>query len=129
MYRWQNPPILPIAYASAHRSSNRRCRSIERSSSRFTPASPPSTAPPASAGASATAVPPFAFFFAMCVVSVLGGGGLGGLHLLPRVVARAHQRRALDVLEAEREADLAEPAEVLRRHVPVERDVRVRRPE
>ena len=35
MYRWQKPPILPNAYASAHRSSKRRCSSIERSSSRL----------------------------------------------------------------------------------------------
>src|SRR5437868_2201163 len=35
MYRWQNPPILPSAYASAHRSSKRRWRSIEWSSSLF----------------------------------------------------------------------------------------------
>ena len=35
MYRWQKPPILPIAYASAHRSSKRRCSSIECSSSRL----------------------------------------------------------------------------------------------
>src|SRR5687767_9689057 len=116
-----------MAYASAHRSSKRRCSSIDRSSSRFVaPSAPSPGAPPPSAGASATAVPPFAFFFAMCVVSVLGGGGLRGLHLLPRVVARADERRALDVLEAEREADLAEPAEVLGRDVPVERDVAVR---
>ena len=34
MYRWQKPPILPSAYASAQRSSKRRWSSIERSSSR-----------------------------------------------------------------------------------------------
>src|SRR5215212_10141932 len=30
MYKWQKPPIFPSAYASAHRSSKRRCRSIDR---------------------------------------------------------------------------------------------------
>ena len=34
MYRWQKPPMRPIAYISAVRSSNRRCSSIECSSSR-----------------------------------------------------------------------------------------------
>src|SRR6185437_9889050 len=33
MYRWQKPPILPSAYASAQRSSKRRMSSISRSMS------------------------------------------------------------------------------------------------
>src|SRR5438067_12592152 len=98
MYRWQKPPILPMAYASAHRASKRRCSSMERRSSRL---SVPSDAPfgaalgaaSASAGGSVTAAPPFAFFLAMSVVSMLGSGGLRGLHLLPGVVARADERR------------------------------------
>src|SRR5215475_9842317 len=35
MYRWQKPPILPSAYASAQRSSKRRWRSIECRNSWF----------------------------------------------------------------------------------------------
>src|SRR5215212_9928443 len=53
----------------------------------------------------------------------------GRLNLLPGVVAGAHERAALDVPEAERHADLIEAPEVVRRDVPVERDVAVRRAE
>src|SRR5919112_4712863 len=51
----------------------------------------------------------------------------GRLDLLPGVVARPHERTALDVPEAELHADLVEAAEVLRGHVPIERDVPVGR--
>src|SRR5215213_9427814 len=50
----------------------------------------------------------------------------GRLDLLPSVVAGAHEGPALDVPKAELHADLVEASEILRRHVPVERDVAVR---
>src|SRR5512132_4023464 len=51
------------------------------------------------------------------------------LHLLPRVVTGAHEGTALDVPEPELHADLVEPSELVRRDVPVERDVAVGGPE
>src|SRR6185312_8926016 len=52
-----------------------------------------------------------------------------GLHLLPRVIARPDERAGLDVLESHGHADVLQPAELFRRDVAIELDVRVRRPE
>src|SRR6185437_72680 len=139
MYRWQKPPILPRAYASAHRSSNRRWRSMERSSVRFSSASLEVSVATAES----------CFFLGMLereemgerseedethsVLSPLSAlrsvSHSRRLHLLPGVVARADEGAGFDVTESHPHADLAELAKFLRRHVPVDRNVTVGRPQ
>jgi hypothetical protein len=65
MYRWQKPPILPIAYASAQRSSKRRWRSIECRSSRFSAGSDAGSAPFPPRGFLSAFGSAFVFFVAM----------------------------------------------------------------
>src|SRR5205823_7921485 len=132
MYRWQKPPIFPSAYASAHRSSNRRCNSIERRSSRSR--SGFDFPLPDVAVCVAPTVDSFFFFVAMksttrCVGYPLPSLGIrywlnaGGLHLLPRVIARPHQRSGFDVTETHRHSFVAQHAELVRRDVAVKLDV------
>src|SRR3954452_23643060 len=51
----------------------------------------------------------------------------GGLYLLPRVVAGPNERTAFHVTKAELHADLVEATELLGSHVPIERDMAIRR--
>src|SRR3989441_1273019 len=113
MYRWQNPPILPSAYASAAFSSKRRmssiCRSILRCSS-------------------------------VCC-GERGGGARSVsrtwrsrscrccLHLLPRVIAGPDQRARFDMPESERHAVALELGEFVRRVPARDGQMLIRRPQ
>src|SRR2546421_1851802 len=112
---FRSPPILPRAYASAAFSSKRRIRSIwrsmRRSSSRW-------------AGVSVV----WAVAVAMAI-SERSAGGRRSLHLLPRVVARAHQWAGFHMTVAHLEAVAAERSELVGRIVARDREMLARRTE
>src|SRR5690606_2632065 len=100
MYRWQKPPILPSAYASAVFSSTRRWRGMECSSSLLRAA-----APAEAADFSRAFVLPEARAASVRAISRVVGersADVRRLDLLPGVVAGTDEGAGLDVPEAHR---------------------------